>query len=1589
MADLYETLQKLYAAGASRSMVEEMQSAYKQTNPAMPERTERGFGEKLMGGVTSALSNLDRPRGAVTAALGGNNPLQGFMNPDEYHMYKPTDNAFKRVAGGIMEAGLDPLNFVGAKYLSHLPEATPFARKLLAETAVNVGARGAADLTQYGLQAAGAPEWAQQAGGLAGGLAGGISAGMGTRGMGTRPNYDQTALPAQPFADPMYGPEAPQKPNLDSFVRADNPGTASWVSQRGEFITSNNPDAFRPAVQAHAMHASTVADAYGMSSNPMTDDDMYAQIPRFMKETGALRVSPGFSTDYAMVEFANPPSQAQWQAIRKLAQFKPRLTLSGPDNIVRDFDTTDKLWLNNARRAFGEANMAPNAFLAQFALDRTAITNPTGLVQAQKDAANVAGLDAISDDIKKGAFISGGANTTPTLANADALKEASESLWSTYKGLQDITSYNAVDIMSQQMKALPDKVKHTLGPTWAWRILDGQTNRNPLAAQAARVGYNYANSQKAAIGTAMKVVDDFVKTELGPMGGKVQMANNASTEVKRAFQLAQASGHQNAAIGVIVEHPEMFSLTSTQKAFLEDLKMTFDADTSLSKRMGVDVSGMFKSWRQVVKEATDAGDMVTAERYKELAKGGGRSNIPFVENYSRHMVELLDPEGNPLKQDMWPRFLGSERSFQKHRLFDSWTDIMLSSADQKEFQSRITRAMNAAMADGDMDEANRLRDLMQGGIGVGIRRGTFAESVAERLSMSAKQRSEQLAINAVKLGGGDVLAEQELKSLLNADRISDALRIPAMGAGALRSLQLRADVSLFGVQSWGAFVMGKGLKGGMDISTGDFFKTIGTDDGFAKWSAANSKRLSRWQLSDLELNQTILEIPDDLDILKRVPTIPGSKKRIEGNLTTQGKAVPGLSHAEDAINYLDKVQFGRMATIWKVETADHLYGLMRAARDGHLGFSEMLQHPALGMGSLLGQWKNLDDEALMRSASAFTNNLYGGLNRVAQGRSAVQNLVESIFVLTPGFTRGTVSIGLQAGNLLKWSPEAALSRDFAIRGLLLAGTVIAGVSAAVNGITDDGTVAKVNLTDPSESDWMTIPLPGGRSISPLSRWRGTGRMVGEAAITMLEAGPKEAAMMFGGDTLQWATYRQSALATSLLGDPVGDFGRAHLDQQNIGNRYAAGQGLLNILLDPEEDRKGQIAKAAVSNVAPVAIGKVVEENFLGPKMEPGRGLTGTALYDTMFTFVGEMLGQGTQAPNKLERAVGQYNADQALQRGVPKEVVADALNRGRNPLYATDAEGRYFLSPDDRRAGVEKTASELGLMKDGELDTELVRNSGQMSMARRRSEVQAVDDAQTDQFFTGMDIANERYADAMKSAEQALKNGVPPKDVSKFISEARAKRAEAKDVVEAANPLALGFLQSPERLAKENDRTQLFKAISAEAYSEDFFDPDTLSFNFEEQDRLYSHLRQKYGKNFDAWQDWSERNKTPLEKQRDDAFDRLGTYFAIGDEIWQRTTGGQLGSSERDFDRMMRDELQASGIQDVGVQNFMLTQMKSEIVPIKVAKSLTSDVRDMMRASDPVMESDVVNWLGSTPIQLKDLSKRDRALVNQLLAGGD
>lgn len=1001
------------------------------------------------------------------------------------------------------------------------------------------------------------------------------------------------------------------------------------------------------------------------------------------------------------------------------------------------------------------------------------------------------------------------------------------------------------------------------------------------------------------------------------------------TDLQRYWNIYQQAENHGALGTLLVENFDLFELNKRQLKMLEAMDDTLENDLRLLKdEFGVEI---------------------------DRAPGF----------YATHNLDFVDEVGSSLSATAasirFSRELGSARGFQMPRTFKNFIEMSKASesaADPEAWARQMDRAISSAR--GDAEEVARLQALKKSGIRFGPAQSDFEANFAGRLGESAALRGEKGAQQSAKAFGA--VTEAEVKRIMNQD-VNPILQTVAQFASIPRSLILRFDASVIGVQGMGGVIMGNGLEFGTKYFQRDFIKSL-THDGYLRWAMANADEIEDQILhgavfSQEHINLVKAESANDIitsplfvnknEVIDPDTSLP---VRMGGDkaMTSRGS---NINLAGRAVKVLDDVQFGRGLGMMKFETNKFYIDWIRAAQKGDNDWMKGVSHPFIS--GWLARNADAPLDEVKRAVNEFTNNLFGGRNRAELGRSKMHDIVESLFFLTPGFTRGTLSI---VRNIGKGGLEGALARDFAIRGMLIAGGLVTVMTVAANGAVN-GELVLPNVLDPRQDNWMDVPLPGGRTIRPLSRFRSVAKLGFDAVNNWATMNPIEAVKVTSEDTLRWWSYRQSALVSNLAGDPVGEIGETiGLD---TGNRFARGISLKDLVSNPSTDVGADLVDLVFANV-PISLQKAHEIAVAN------QGVTPQSLKDSMIAIGSEFLGVGTFGPSGLERQVAGRTAELAVEAGVPEDVVDLLKRRGRSSVNAKDSAGTFILDREQRSAIVSQAAADLGISE------EVVRRGGTRSQRERQAAVGAMENQQLDSFFGGMKLATDLYRNGNAETGQPgvlqLESGVSQgiisfEQFSQMLTDLRLQRAAAKEVIEQVSPAATAFLQTPKHLKSQNSKDVLFDAISAEAFGQSFYDSDTLTFDFDARNAHFDRLEAKYGVVFDEWLERADSKKFPLELERDDAFDRMANYFDVGDQIWQAVTGGLLGDSEREFDAQLRQLMPDA---DPGTITLVLQAIKGKIPAIAEARRLTTELRQVLRLSDAQLERDVTKWLGNTPI---------------------
>lgn len=949
------------------------------------------------------------------------------------------------------------------------------------------------------------------------------------------------------------------------------------------------------------------------------------------------------------------------------------------------------------------------------------------------------------------------------------------------------------------------------------------------------------------------------------------------------------------------------------------------------------------------------------------------------------------------------RPIGSTRAFQMPRVFESITDAILAETGDmprlvqlQRLRASVARAQSKLGAfkpgqRGIGDARDRVQSLEkmlkavdENKIAFRVGNMTAEDAIVTRMIEGTKSRGEFLAKKLAEEGGPAV--ERDVRKILESADVGSLFSAVVTTSSTIRAGILSSDASILGVQSLGATVMGRGMGHGFEVYSRSVIGTALSPEKFSRYMLARADRVNFWGLHDSVFNTNAIGlnkfVNDDLfeRPIREGLGIPGTTRKMfdtstiardsKGNIikSVAGKEfrIPGrdINFAGRYVSAMNDFQFNRLAMMWKLEVNEHLFHLVKTsqsnesiakfvAETGAKNADQLVQLANITGMARKGLTSSMTDDAIAKEISAFTNNLLGGLNRVEQGRSSLQNMIESVFLLTPGFTRGTLALALKTGSN---SLEGALARDFATRGLMIAASMVSGLTMAANGIwlAAEGNPQLVtpNLTDPFASDWMDIPLPDGKTIRPFSRFRS----LAQIAFNTLDANAKEglwgAGVSLKDDSLRWLSYRQSALVSDIVGDPIGGvFG------EQAGNRFARGISIGDMLINPSEDRKADALDLVQQNL-PIPAQNMLESIQLN-------GASPGAVMDSAIILGSEFFGVTGFGPTITERSINNSAFDKSVEAGMDRDVALEMLNSNRPAWRAKDENGRHIFTSDERNRIIEEIAAEASM------PVELVQRGGRRTEREREEFKEGMRQQQISAFFEGMDAADSDYDNRLNIAIDSMNAGlVSPSEFSKFLSQLRTQRASAKAAIENNNKEAIPFLRESD--LRKNEKDLLFSIIAAEAFSEDFFNPNTLTFDFDRQEAKFQTLRDKYGARFDEWQARSDERKNPIERERDDAFDTLQGYFSLADQMWQSATGGLLGPTESEFDRELLINFRQQGVPE-GQAQLLLSQIKQQIPAIRQAHSLTNKSRAMLRLIDAEVDAAAQKWLGNQPVDVAGL----------------
>jgi len=997
-------------------------------------------------------------------------------------------------------------------------------------------------------------------------------------------------------------------------------------------------------------------------------------------------------------------------------------------------------------------------------------------------------------------------------------------------------------------------------------------------------------------------------------------------------------------LAMAYEKPYLFDLTPEQVNFFDRLRQLESVDSVLNKAFGVDV------------------DHIT--------------NVNYVRHYSD--LKTFGPDGKlhdvtieSAAKLFREAGIDLQKGFQMPRTFSSmldWLDATTRYRNPKEWNDNINSIIERVRTAGGKDwedEVRRLTELRTANLVPMPREMDFETMFSSRIVEGYQARAEHLGKNLASAAGPEALAE--VTKYLVPQHITPLVTAPAGVASVLRGALLRADLSVFGVQIANSLGALWGPNAALRESSRQVMHFAKDPQAFNKWAVLNAAEISQ------AMNAGLVLSPRDISMITEgtrsdpilrpfmvgkkdiVDPATGEAMKITGvQAKTAGVPLPVVSQFQSFVRATDEIQFGRVIPFLKLQAYKTMTTSLKAAGQ-HDSFMESLVRLRPFTHMKRADLSKMSEFELQKMSAEFINDLFGGRNHVDLGRGRVGQLLESIFMLTPGFTRGTLHTTMKA---MGQGPEAALARDLLLRWAALAGGLITLTTVGANGIggvlSGEGPgVVMPNLFDPTKSDWMDVKLPGGRAIRPMARFRGLARIaLGSVQEAAINGNLTEAGKYWSDDTLRWLSYRQSGLVQSVFGDPVGDV----LGEQR-GNSFARNTGVLDLIRNPSTSRADDIAEALTARV-PIFAQQIIEA-------QKAHGMTLRGFREGTTSIASQLFGVGTFGPTSLESSVAARSAELAIAAGLDPDIAYDMARRGQTPLNARDSDGRYLLNNEQRREVAETIAEEFGI------STELAYRGGRINERQRAAETKAIEQAQVGQFMTALNTITTEYETRRIMLEDALARGaIDHNTYSQELTKLRLQRAGARLGAEAATPYATIFLGDASRLSSQNYRDALYASIAAESFETDFIDPLTGTFDFAAYQEQQEMLSDKYGPAYDAWLEHRDRNKSAVELERDRGIRTLGPYFQVSDLAWQMVTQGQFGQSETELNQHLDKMLLDQGL-DPGIVQAMREQIKSQLPFMSEYRSLANSFRDMTRASDPAIERAAVKWLGNTPLVLR------------------
>ena len=1105
------------------------------------------------------------------------------------------------------------------------------------------------------------------------------------------------------------------------------------------------------------------------------------------------------------------------------------------------------------------------------------------------------------------------------------------------------------------------------------RIGSGLVGHRREFTAAARIVSGYLNAQGAhniVFGTALhRQVQKAFGANLELIRFKPGVSNVNLQEFKAGFDLAMSAVERQGqvvhrgreklvmhgtALTMVHENPALFALTPLQKVALGNVVRRFNYDVAASRHFGVEVK-------------------------------------PIV-NYMSHRVEFMrNNKIVPTTHIARIFTLGSKKSFQYPRLFENMTDFMVAATKTDEEWEAVMQklaakarreaqeATNPLTVARHGEEADRIDAMVQAGIRPRPKAGRYEEAVMERLAQSATLRGEKLAERLAQSFGLTLEETSRLTDLLQPANPGTLVKVLEGAAVVPRTFVLTLDAGIYGIQFWGAFVTNPRDVKNMLV---DKTATALSSDRHAQYMLANLDEISDATVHGLQLSGTVLEMEgfvDDMLTGTKWGTTTVKDPSTGKSLLLGGAPIEaGGIRPFRSLHWINEVSFGRLVGSWKLETYKHITSMLDAATTPQ-GSRVFL--PGLKKGHVLA---GLDMNAATkqgrtayhlrrRHTATFVNNLFGGLDRVGANQTTMQQIVERLVVLTPGFTRATLNLGFKAMD--PKSLEGALARDFFVRGTLIAGLIMTGFSALMN--LPSGNVAMPNFWDPSRSDWFTVATPWGGRWAPLSRFRGAARVPFKAIQGVLEGNAGEAGAYFMQDSASWLSYRQSAAVSLLVGDVVGDISRS-AGVEGVGNPYTQGQSVKDILFNPWANRLDQARETLGSSFSPIGVQRLAEQvEMRGLPKKPIDYLQGSLDVGM------ELLGVNTYTPTANQDAMMDASLKWAEGAGIDEDVIQRSKDE-RRPVYTLKKDGVFMLTRAQRQRAREMVAEETGL------DDDVVSQFDRSNEKSVRQITQALEESQLSGFLERSKVIREHYSSELQILTAQVHNGsLSHADFSRALTQLRRERANFMEENTASHPKALEYFSNASYAGKQNPTDAILDQIAAELAPDQFLTVSSIT-GLEELDfaalaKANDAARIKYGARYEEYVERRNERKSPLERQRDEALEDLEPHFKLAELGWADIV--QMGANPAEFEAAIGRELAEQNVTDPLERQQLITLiMQNE--PFKEYQQVVRDARRILREENPALDTLVQLWFGLQPLRPKTSVGNRLGQIRTEIGGG-